>query len=286
MSLATSGPIHIKHVVRNVMAGIPKPEGLIPDVPPTEAYVPVVPANRDELRNLWANALAAEVYSTANPPEVARCFFRGRSVLEFTEKCAADFETGLYQDFPQIIGQAHRLACSAFYQEGGWLVLWSQRHGTGKTTYALAHILRHLRILAEGLADKGIKYSSAECVIQAPTVVFESWPRAREEIKHQFGRTSGGRVIDKLKLADILVIEDIGQMKDWEHSTFESLLQDRYNSGRRTIIALRKLAKFSEVGEVLGTRIESFVAERGFCVDVGGDGFRAKASLAAVETPF
>ncbi len=286
MSISTSTPIHIRHIVRNVMAGFPVPEGEIPEVSPTVPYVPVVPVNRDELRNMWLDAMHIELYATSNPPEVAKCFFRGRETLEFTTKCSSDFKTGIYQDFPQIQGQSHRFACASFYQEGGWLVLWSQRHGTGKTTYALAHVIRHLRILAESLADEGVEYSSAECVARTPSVVFDSWPRAREEIKHQFGRTTGGRVIDSLKAADILVLEDIGKLKDWEHAVFENLLQERYNSGKRTILALRKVAKESEVAEFLGTRVMSFVAERGYTVDVGGNGFRSKVSLSTVTTPF
>lgn len=277
------GPI-AQAIVKGLRAQLP-PDALIPDPIPREPRVREEAQTRDEARNQWLNHFHRSLYEDAKPPEVSRDFLRGKPTLGLTMKFGADHASGGMHEFPHIDSGDLRRSCSAFFQDGGVLCLWSLRHGTGKTTFALWHIIRHLRILAEGVADEGRRWGD-QGRDPMPSVTFASWPACYAEIKAQFGRRKEERVVEKLQDVEILVLENIKHMGDFEHSTLEGLLGARYSAEKRTILALRAVEGRSDVDAVLGQRIMSFVSERGFACEVGGDGFRTSSAPTSVATPF
>lgn len=285
MSYTTLAPM--RYLVDLVMAGIPQPtepwEELPERVPEVRELLSEDRAERrDPLRNLWLNQMVSEVYEGGNPSGESRAFFRGKPLLDATLK-----HRGM-DLFPQVAPGDVRRSCEAFYAPGGWLLLWSPSHGSGKTTFALWHILRHLRIMAEKRADDDIRCTAFErSLYRCPTVVFESWPRSVGEIKAQIGRTHKDATLARLRAADILVLEDIGQMTPWEGCLLEELLNSRYAGQQRTIIATRATPRFQQIEEdILGKRILGLARQRGAIVELSGGGFRQPEGQSSVSTPF
>ena len=287
-------------IVQAIMASLPYPtEGEVPELenrePEPRLVMPEFRAERrDPLRNLWLNEMIREFYDNANPSLEARSFFSGKRLLELTLKTGLkgrgieNVEGGM-QLFPQIETPEIMRSCAAFYQKDGWLCLWSELHGTGKTTFALWHILRHLRVLAEARADQDIECTAfTRNMHRTPRVAFVSWPRCVAEIKAQIGRRNQEAILPKLVAADILVVEDIKpSMSPYDHNLLEDLLGSRYALKRKTIICPRAEKDWNEVKEtILGVRICSFIEQRGARVFVGGNSHRTSQSVVSEVAPY
>ena len=272
-----NGPTLIGPIAQAILKGLrTRVVGEIPELPEREPEVRVEPQTRDEYRTAWANLLVRHAYDSTHPPRRAREFFSGRSLLNLT------LQDTVAREFPHVGGNEVRQACAAMYPEGGMLLLWSATLGTGKTTFALVCLLRHLRLEAERRADeraleveKGASWRiSAQTDAPPPRIVWASWRRSLGLIKAQLGRPYGEQLVANLRNADFLVLDDVGQMTPWEHGLLEDLIGARYEGIGRTVIVCSALRAQEDLQDVVGPRILSLLDERGVVVKVGGDGFR------------
>jgi hypothetical protein len=282
-----SGPVPIGPIAQAIVKGlrscVDPHDAPIPEAREREPEPRVWPQNRDERRNWWTNWMLDHLRATTWIPTAATEHFQGKHILHLTLQAS-----GL-AEFPHLSDFDIKASSSALYRDGGLLVISSRASGAGKSTFALWHLYRHVRLEAERLADvPGLECRSSDAPAASGfSPVWISWRRVVTLLKAQMGRPVAEDLRDRLHAASFLVLDDLALMREWEHGEFEELVAHRYSDMRRTICVVN-VELDQRVSDVLGPRVQSFLSERGASVQILGDGFRVgKTVNYAIEpTPF
>jgi DNA replication protein DnaC len=216
---------------------------------------------------------------------VARLLTRA-SIPARYEHCTLESFEGRYYGAHPSLGEAHLMA-SRFVDEypvttQGLGLLLTGSIGVGKTHLAVG-------ILHALIGEKGVHG------------LFCDYRELLKEIQHSYNpqvATTEMEILHPVFDAEVLVLDELGASKptDWVWDTVALILNTRYNDKRTTIITTNyedlapggsngsnsasRVMRDETLGDRIGERMRSRLAEMCFVVEMNGDDFRRKPGRA------
>jgi DNA replication protein DnaC len=186
--------------------------------------------------------------SAGIPRRYEHCDFRSFEPMNESLRRAARFAARVVEDFPS----------------GEQGLLLTGPCGVGKTHLGVAV----LRDLVEQRGAWGVFAEATELL------------RRIQDTFDDASQTASAAVLDPIKECDVLLLDDVGTVRPttWTQQVLGLILNERYNARRLTLMTsnlpLDGPAGAEDLGDRIGARLASRIAEMCWVVDIQGEDFR------------